>query len=115
MLCNQTTSKYHQLKEWNNIATRFEERWNFPHCIGALDGKHISIQPPPNSGSHFYNYKGFNSIVLMALADADLKFIYIDVGTNGRVSDGGVWAKCGLSRALEDKTEHSTTKSIAWP
>lgn len=89
-------------EEWNNIATRFEERWNFPRCIGALDGKHISIQPPPNSGSHFYNYKGFNSIVLMALADADLKFIYIDVGTNGRVSDGGVWAKCGLSRALED-------------
>lgn len=93
-------------EEWNYIATRFEERWNFPHCIGALDGKHISIQPPPNSGSHYYNYKGFNSIVLMALADADLKFIYIDVGTNGRVSDGGVWAKCGLRRALEDDTLH---------
>lgn len=42
----------------------------------------------------------------MALADADLKFIYIDVGTNGRVSDGGVWAKCGLSRALEHDTLH---------
>ncbi|KAL2102135.1 hypothetical protein ACEWY4_001303 [Coilia grayii] len=89
------------IEEWNNIATRFEEKWNFPHCIGALDGKHISIQPPPNSGSHYFNYKGFNSIVLLALADADLTFIYIDVGTNGRVSDGGVWAKCGLSQALE--------------
>lgn len=77
-------------EEWKYISTRFEERWNFPHCIGALDGKHVNIQPPPNSGSHYYNYKGFNSIVLMALVDADLKFIYIDVGTNGRVSDGGV-------------------------
>ena len=91
-------------EEWRHIAKRFEERWNFPHCIGALDGKHVSIQPPPNSGSHYYNYKGFNSIVLMALADADLKFIYIDVGTNGRISDGGVWAKCGLSQALEENT-----------
>lgn len=91
-------------EEWKHISTRFEERWNFPHCIGALDGKHVNILPPPNSGSHYYNYKGFNSIVLMALVDADLKFIYIDVGTNGRVSDGGVWAKCGLSRALEDNT-----------
>lgn len=31
-------------EEWSNIATRFEERLNFPHCIGALDGKHINIQ-----------------------------------------------------------------------
>ena len=36
----------------------------------------------------------------MALVDADLKFIYIDVGTNGRVSDGGVWAK--LRMRVED-------------
>lgn len=91
-------------EEWNNIATKFEERWNFPHCLGALDGKHISIQPPPNAGSHYYNYKGFNSIVLLALADADLKFTYIDVGTNGRVSDGGIWAKSGLCKALEENS-----------
>ena len=29
-------------------------------------------------------------MVLLALVDADLKFIYVDVGTNGRISDGGV-------------------------
>lgn len=28
--------------------------------------------------------------------------LYADVGTNGRVSDGGVWNKCGLSQAIED-------------
>ena len=41
---------------WMNTARRFEEGWNFPHCIGALDGKHIVIQAPPNSGSQLHNY-----------------------------------------------------------
>lgn len=31
-----------------------------------------------------------HSIVLMAIANANCEFIYCSVGTNGRVSDGGV-------------------------
>jgi len=26
---------------WKHTANQFEERWNFPHCIGAMDGKHV--------------------------------------------------------------------------
>ena len=29
--------------EWKAIANRFIEHWNFPHCVRALDGKHILI------------------------------------------------------------------------
>lgn len=37
--------------EWREIANGFEDKWQFPHCLGALDGKHIYIQPPAHSGS----------------------------------------------------------------
>ncbi len=57
-----------------NTAKRFEERWNFPHCIGALDEKHIVIQAPPNSASQFHNYKGTFWGVLLALVDAETDF-----------------------------------------
>ena len=77
-------------EEWENIASTFESKWNFGNCIGALDGKHIAIVKPAHSGSMFYNYKGFFSIVLMALVNANYEFIMTDVGANGRVSDGGV-------------------------
>lgn len=86
---------------WKAISDEFYRKWDFPNVIGCLDGKHIRMAAPENSGSYYYNYKGFHSIVLMALVDAKGNFIYIDVGSNGRISDGGVWRECTLSAKLE--------------
>jgi hypothetical protein len=54
-------------EEWRVVAERFEERWNFPLCCGAIDGKHVVLKAPANSGSQFFNYKGTFSIVLLAV------------------------------------------------
>lgn len=65
------------------------EGWlEISNCGGALDGKHIRISP--HSGAQYYNYKNFYSIVLMALVNSNYEFIFVDVGKNGRLSDGGV-------------------------
>lgn len=69
--------------------------------LGAIDCKHVEIQPPPNSGSYYFNYKGTYSIVLMGVVNANYEFIYADVGANGRFSDGGVWENSSLSKLLE--------------
>lgn len=58
-------------KEWKIIARDFEVTWNFLHCLGALDGKHVLMECPGNTGSSFCKYKGTFSIVLMALVDAN--------------------------------------------
>ncbi|XP_051959647.1 uncharacterized protein LOC127627338 [Xyrauchen texanus] len=33
--------------DWRSIAEGFEERWNYPLCCGAVDGKHVVMKAPP--------------------------------------------------------------------
>ena len=87
--------------KWLEISQKFLLRWNFPNGIGAIDGKHIVIEQPSNSGSHYRNYKGTDSVILMGMIGPEYEFLYADVGINGRNSDGGIWANCSLKIALE--------------
>ena len=91
-------------EDWKIIADKFLTRWNFPHTCGALDGKHIAIRKPANSGSLYYNYKGFFSVVLLALVDADYKFIWADLGGAGSASDAQIFNASELKDCLENGT-----------
>jgi hypothetical protein len=63
--------------EWAAIESGFSEMWNFPHCVGAIDGKYIVIQSPAKSDSSFFNYKKSFSVVLLAVCDANYNFTMI--------------------------------------
>lgn len=97
-------------EEWRIIAREFEQKWNFPHCLGAIDGKHVEIVPPSNSGSFYYNYKHRHSMVLLAIVDAKYRFLLVDFGTNGRVSDGGVLLNTKFYEKLEKKALNIPTE-----
>ncbi|CAN8023217.1 unnamed protein product [Ixodes persulcatus] len=84
-------------QDWQTIADAYWMRWQFPNCIGAVDGKHVQVEAPANSGSLYHNYKGTFSIVLMAVADSSYVFRLIDVGASGRMSDGGVLKRSQLA------------------
>lgn len=87
--------------EWMQIAADFQNKWHFPNCLGALDGKHVTMRCPRNTNSMNFNYKHTFSVVLMALVDANYKLLYIDVGCKGRISDGGVFNRSTLCSAIE--------------
>ena len=36
-----------------SVEKEFEEKWQFPNCVGAIDGKHVPLINPFSSGSTF--------------------------------------------------------------
>lgn len=105
-----------------SIATEFKKYWQVENCVGAVDGKHIAILQPPGSGSYFYNYKNFFSIVLLAVVNANYEFMYVNCGVNGRVSDGGVLFETDFGQKLENgqlnlpsPTSYSNHRDVCLP
>lgn len=124
------------------ISEDFFNRWQFPNCIGAIDGKHISVQCPPKTGSQFYSsYKKRFSIILIAACDAKYRFTWVDVGDYGEYlcdnhrdiitciiltyvsftftspagsqSDGGMWASSAFGQAIDaDEIDFPFPKEI---
>ena len=87
-------SKQH---EWEALAAKKFDGWLFPYSIAAIDGKHVAIKRPIGGG---FRILEFHSIVLMAMVTYDYKFIFANVGCQGRISDGGVWANYDFSKKM---------------
>ena len=91
-------------EHWLTLSNQFEEQWDLPHIIGALDGKHIRIQCPPGTGTLFHNYKGFFSMVLLALCDANYCFTLIHIGHYGSNNDSGILAQSEMGNRFESES-----------
>ncbi|KDR20561.1 hypothetical protein L798_04578, partial [Zootermopsis nevadensis] len=109
-------------EEWKDIAETCQKQAQFPNCIGAVDGKHIRKNRPPHSGSLYYNYKRYSSIVLLAICDADYKFTSTDVGAYGKCSDSSIFKDSAIYHKLinkelqiPDKCPISTTNTTPMP
>ena len=100
--------------EWREVALQFQRRWNLPRALGVLDGKHVAIKCPIKPGSFYYNYKGFYSIVLMSLVDANYTFLWCDVGGAGHMSDVQIFNGSELKEVMDNRTIGSPRRSTAF-
>ncbi|XP_026738708.1 uncharacterized protein LOC113501704 [Trichoplusia ni] len=87
---------------WEETEKGFLTQAQFPNCIGAIDGKHIRIIRPPHSGSLYYNYKHYYSIVLLAMCNANYEFTYINVGVQGKESDSAIFTQSRLYEQINN-------------
>lgn len=86
---------------WESSAEQYSRLWQFPNCIGSIDGKHVTIKCPRKTGSNHFCYLKKFSIVLMAIVSADYKFICVDIGGYGKNSDGGIFDNSNMGQRFE--------------
>ena len=86
--------------DWGMVEEKFKNKWNVPHVVAALDGKNITMKKPKKSGNEYYNYKGFFSLVLLALVDAEFRFC----GSSGYCSDSQIFDRSDLWEEIENGT-----------
>ena len=91
---------------WKEKGQSFYTKWNLPHAVGAIDGKHIAIKKPRKSTSLYHNYKGFFSMILLGVVDANYRFIWVNIGANGSTSDCAVFNISDLKEGFDEQTNN---------
>ena len=85
------------------IRERIDEsrdRAGFPQVVAGVDGCHIPIKAPQNNPEDYVNRKGFHSIILQGLVDANYLFSDICVGWSGKVQNARMFKNSSLYTSL---------------
>lgn len=93
--------KFPETQDWIDIEANFREKLNLPNCVGAVDGKLIEIFAPGRTGSIYFNYCKYFSTNLLAICDALKSFTYVDIGSYGQQTDGGVLFNSTFGKRLD--------------
>ena len=91
--------------EWRTVASWCADRFNFSHCIGAIDGKRIQIVKLRSSEQEYSYNKKYLSVLLKAIVDTENIFMFLYVGAEGQAYDSTVFITCELMGLIE--TEHA--------
>ena len=75
----------------------------------------MRIKKPPKSGSLYHNYKGYFSVIPMALVDAEYRFRWVDIGTEGSCSDAQIFNISELRHKIEDGSIGFPEAEPWWP
>lgn len=67
--------------ECQNALYALYHIWNFPDSVGAMDWKHITLQP--RSRSEFFNCKGFFSSALFSTIDTKYPNMFMNFAFKG--------------------------------
>ncbi|WKY10952.1 hypothetical protein Q1695_002924 [Nippostrongylus brasiliensis] len=88
-------------RTWEENAELFSRLWKYPRGVGSLDGKHFKVFAPQKSGSTYFNYKAYFSLVLLAIVNGGYRIVSFELGGKERESDAGLFRTSPLKRLLE--------------
>jgi hypothetical protein len=91
------------VEKFKKTAAKYHSIWNFPQCLGAIDGKHVRIICPAHAETKYFNCKSYYSILLPEEADATCEFTIIDVGGYDMQSDRDTFRSSRVFQVMRNK------------
>ena len=73
-----------------------------PGPWGAIDGTHIAVLPPDEVRQYYINRKTWTSMNVMAVCDAEMRFVFLGLGAPGSCHDARVYRRSQLPGMLSD-------------
>lgn len=77
--------------EFNQRKEIFMNRFGFPGTIGCIDGTHVAILKPVQDAHNYLNRKGYYSLNVQIICDADLKILSVNANYPGANHDSYIW------------------------
>lgn len=94
----------------------FMAKTGFPGTVGVVDGSHVGIISPEVNDERapsllFYNRKGFYSLNVQFICDANFKILNINTKFPGSVHDSAVWTTSRAREIMKLRFEHGDHSS----
>ncbi|XP_059623167.1 protein ALP1-like [Cornus florida] len=72
----------------------------FKHCVGAINGTHITVTLPVATQLPFRGRKGYTTQNVMVVCDFDMRFTYVLAGWEGSANDSRILKECIENEAM---------------
>lgn len=102
--------------EQRRVVREFKNNWKLP-AVGAVDGSLIPQRKPSREQAQgdsdaFWSYKGSPASLLLAICDANGRFLYVNAGAPGTVGDAGLWSRSDLCQLIEEGLFHGAPHEL---
>uniref|UniRef100_A0A671N003 DDE Tnp4 domain-containing protein n=1 Tax=Sinocyclocheilus anshuiensis TaxID=1608454 RepID=A0A671N003_9TELE len=81
---------------------KFRRDYGIPGIFGCIDGTHVRIQVPSKNECLFVNRKGFHSINVQVVCDANMKLIDVVARWYGSAHDARILRESALAQSCEE-------------
>lgn len=99
-------------QEMTRSKEKFMDKFNFPGVVGAIDGTYVTILKPHEQEHNFINRKGYHSLNVQIICDADCRILNINANFPGSSNDAFIWRQSAIRNFL--LTEYNNGLMRAW-
>ncbi|XP_067628084.1 uncharacterized protein [Eurosta solidaginis] len=78
------------------------QRFGIPQCLGVIDTCHLEVVPLAHLATEYMNVDCWYSIILLALVDYRLRFLYMNVGASGACAPLDIYDSSLLKELLSE-------------